>query len=136
MIVVDTGPIIAMINANDDRHAECAELLATVRGPLFLPEPLLGEIGYLLGTRCGPQAEAAFIRDTVSGAIEVVSLTRPDRARVADLIEKYGDLPLGTADASVIAVAERFGVKTVATLDRRHFTVVRPRHADAFTLLP
>ncbi|GAA5767182.1 hypothetical protein Aros01_03684 [Streptosporangium roseum] len=55
---------------------------------------------------------------------------------MSELVEVYADLPLGVVDASVIAVAERLGLTEVATLDRRHFTVVRPRHVDAFTLLP
>lgn len=136
MIVLDTGPIVAMVNADDNDHERCVRLLTTVPGRLLLPEPLLGEIGYLLGTRCGARAEAAFLRDTVDGPIEVISLTSSDRARVADLVEKYGDMPLGTADASVIAVAERFKVPDVATLDRRHFAVVRPLHLRGFNLLP
>ncbi len=55
---------------------------------------------------------------------------------MSDLVEMYANLPLGAADASVIAVAERLELAEVATLDRRHFTVVRPRHVNAFTLLP
>lgn len=125
-----------MVNANDDHHQQCADLLTRLPGRLLLPEPLLGEIGYLLGTRCGPQVEAAFLRDTVDGPIEVVSLTEPDRRRVADLVEEYADFPLGTADASVVAVAERFNLAQVATLDHRHFTVVRPRHVRALELIP
>src|SRR2546430_16869162 len=105
-------------------------------GRLLLPEPLLGEIGYLLGTRCGARAEAAFLRDTVDGPIEVVSLTGADRERAAELVEQYGDMPLGTSDASVVAVAERLNIASVATLDRRHFTVVRPVHVPVFQLLP
>jgi len=55
---------------------------------------------------------------------------------MADLVDQYADLPLGTTDAGVVAVAERLGLVEIATLDRRHFSVVRPRHASAFTLLP
>lgn len=55
---------------------------------------------------------------------------------MADLVVTYGDLPLGTTDASVVAVAERLKITDVATLDRRHFAVVRPNHVDALTLLP
>jgi len=55
---------------------------------------------------------------------------------MAELVEQYADLPLGTVDASVVATAERFGRPEVATLDHRHFTVVRPKHVQAFTLLP
>ncbi len=63
-------------------------------------------------------------------------MTAADYARMADLVVRYASLPLGTTDASVIAVAERLGLTEVATLDRRHFTVVRPKHVDALTLLP
>ncbi|HEY6747933.1 MAG TPA: PIN domain-containing protein [Mycobacteriales bacterium] len=66
----------------------------------------------------------------------MVDLTAADCARMAELVRRYGDLPLGTTDASVVAVAERLDVTEVATLDRRHFTVVRPRHTTALTLLP
>ena len=59
-----------------------------------------------------------------------------DLERMAELVGAYHDLPLGTVDASVVAVAERRGVTTIATLDRRHFGVVRPRHVDAFELVP
>lgn len=59
-----------------------------------------------------------------------------DFIRAADLVQQYGDLPLGTCDAMVAAVAERLGIIEVATLDHRHFTVIRPRHVDSFTLLP
>ncbi len=59
-----------------------------------------------------------------------------DWPRIADLVERYADLPLGTADASVVALAERFGATTIVTLDRRHFGVIRPRHCAAFALLP
>lgn len=65
-----------------------------------------------------------------------MELTSADYARMAELVEKYHDLPLGTSDASVIALAERLDVEEIATLDLRHFTVVRPRHVKAFTLLP
>lgn len=67
---------------------------------------------------------------------ECADLMPRDLARMADLVKAYGDLPLGGVDASVVAVAERLGISAVATLDRRHFTVVRPRHTDTFDLLP
>ena len=65
-----------------------------------------------------------------------MDLTAADYTRMADLVVRYASLPLGTTDASVIAVAERLGLTEVATLDRRRFTVVRPNHVDALTLLP
>ena len=89
----------------------------------------------MLYSRAGSRAEADFLRDVADGVYELVQYAA-DASRAADLIEQYSDLPLGTADASVVAVAERFRAVNVATLDRRHFSVVRPSHAAAFTLLP
>lgn len=70
------------------------------------------------------------------GDFQPVDLIAEDYRRAAELVQTYADLPLGTTDATVIALAERLGLTEVATLDRRHFTVVRPQHVSAFTLLP
>ncbi|HET9894096.1 MAG TPA: PIN domain-containing protein [Streptosporangiaceae bacterium] len=80
--------------------------------------------------------ESLFLRSLTDGAFTPVDLIPRDFARMADLVVTYGDLPLGTTDASVVAVAERLKITDVATLDRRHFAVVRPNHVDALTLLP
>ncbi|MCF4121275.1 PIN domain-containing protein [Antribacter sp. KLBMP9083] len=136
MIVVDTGPIVAAANRRDDHHRACVELLETHPGPLLLPSPLIAEIGYMLASRAGAAAEAGFLRDVADGVYEVVSVNDTDARRAADLVERYANLPLGTADAFVVAVAERFGVRQVATIDRKHFEIVRPAHVPAFTLLP
>jgi predicted nucleic acid-binding protein len=68
--------------------------------------------------------------------LQLAELTETDVSRMADLAERYADLRLGGTDASVIAIAERLGIYRIATFDRRHFTVVRPVHVEAFTLLP
>ena len=81
-------------------------------------------------------SEAAFLSSLAAPEIRVEHLDDRDIKRMAELVAQYADLPLGSVDASVIAVAERLGVTTVMTIDRRHFTVVRPSHVDAFTLLP
>lgn len=70
------------------------------------------------------------------GTFELVHTTLADLVRISELVRQYADFPLGVVDASVIAVAERFGVQRVATLDRRHFGVVRPSHVPALELLP
>jgi hypothetical protein len=80
--------------------------------------------------------ERAFIDQVAEGHLELENVTPIDLLRVGELIEQYGSLPLGAVDASVIAVAERHGAQCIATLDRRHFTVVRPKHTECFTLLP
>ena len=94
------------------------------------------EADYLIGTRLGVDAEARFLGDLSAGSLIAEPVAPSDWLRMAELVVAYRDLPLGAADASVITAAERLGIRQVATLDRRHFTVVRPRHVDALELLP
>ena len=104
--------------------------------PFLVPQLVVTEAAYLVGRILDPVAEASFIRNLADAPITFFSLEPDDLRRMADLMDTYADLPLGTVDAAVIATAERLGVTTIATLDRRHFHVVRPRHTAAFTLLP
>lgn len=101
-----------------------------------MPSPVLGEIGYLLQSRVGPQAEAAFLRSFGPDGFQIAELEADDLPRITELVETYLDLPLGIVDAAVIAIAERLDLTEIATVDRRHFSIVKPRHVNAFTLLP
>lgn len=103
---------------------------------LLLPPTVMAEVGYLLQTKVGTFAEVALLEAVATGSFELVNLTSDDVARVAELVSRYEDLPLGTTDASVSALAERLDVKEIATLDHRHFRVVRPNHVEGLTLLP
>ncbi|WP_227997226.1 type II toxin-antitoxin system VapC family toxin [Nocardia australiensis] len=135
MIVVDTGPIVALVNARDNHHAACRELLMNAPGPLLVPAPVLTEAAILLERRVGPVAELAFLRDVTEGTYTLVDTTVEDLERIRQLVDKYSDLPLGTVDASVVAVAERFPVTAVATLDRKHFSIVQSK-AGQLLLVP
>jgi predicted nucleic acid-binding protein len=77
-----------------------------------------------------------FLGDLAAGSFILEPVDAADMLRIAELVAQYRDLPLGTVDASIVAAAERLGVATVATIDRRHFGVVRPRHTPAFELVP
>ena len=101
-----------------------------------MPALVVTEVAYLIGARLGVNAEVRFLGDLAAGAFTVEPVHPSDWLRIAELVHRYRDLPLGTAGASVVATAERLGVTELATVDRRHFTVVRPLHAAAFTLLP
>ena len=136
MILVDTGPIVAAASKRDAYHAPCLDALSSLREPPLITPLVVMEVCYFLSTRATPTAEAAFLRSVAVGSFDLVNLTADDLERTAQLVERYGDLPLGAADASIVAVAERLGVRHVLTLDRRHFSIVRPRHVDAFELLP
>ena len=130
----DTGPLVAAIDRSDKHHARCAALLKSLDGPLLIPTTVIVEVCWLLEER--PDVEAAFLTSVATGEFQHITITAADLARTAELVRAYSDLPLGAVDASVIAVAERLQLTDVATLDRRHFTVVRPNHTTALNLLP
>jgi uncharacterized protein len=101
-----------------------------------VPALVITEAAYLIAARLGTDAEIRFLGDLAAGAFAVEPVVPADWLRIAELVSRYRDLPLGTVDTSVVATAERLGVTEVATVDRRHFGVVRPRHTKAITLLP
>jgi uncharacterized protein len=136
MLLCDTGVLLAAGNVKDQAHGACVGLLRRAEGPLLVPTPVLGEVGYLLQSRAGPQAEVTFLRSFGGEGFHVAELEDQDIGRVAELVEAYLDLPLGIADAAVIAIAERLRLGEIVTLDHRVFAVVRPSHARAFILLP
>jgi predicted nucleic acid-binding protein len=139
VIVVDTGPLLAAALTADASHQPCVELFASLRlnnERLILPPFVVTEVCYLLARSGGSKPEAAFVRSLATEDFTIAPVTPAWLERTADLVGQYADLPLGTVDASVVALAEQLGVAEIATLDRRHFSVVRPRHVDAFTLLP
>ena len=84
----------------------------------------------------GAASEAAFLRSFTTGELVMANLLEDDLERMAQLVEEYADFPLGGSDASLIAIAERRAITTILTTDRRHFAAVRPKHVEAFTLLP
>jgi predicted nucleic acid-binding protein len=103
---------------------------------LLVPSLVITEVTYLLATRLGWQPEVRFLGDLASGSFALEPVDPVDLLRMAELVAQYHDLRLGSVDASVVAAAERHSVKDIATLDHRHFGVVRPKHVATFRLLP
>lgn len=136
MLVVDAGVIVAAADRNDPHHTTCAQLLETDPGPLATSPMVVAEAAYLINRELGPTAEQALYTAIIDDAVLVESLGHSDWVRIRELVGQYRDLPLGGTDASIVALAERLNSTRVATLDRRHFTVVRANHVDALTLLP
>jgi hypothetical protein len=135
-VVVDTSVFVSAADTDEPRHGECADLLDRHGGELVVPAPVVPETAWLIEARLGPSAEVRFLRLVTSRRIDVVDLTVDDYERCVTLIERYADLGLGMVDASIVTVAENLGVTTLATLNDRDFRVVRPRHIDAFELIP
>jgi hypothetical protein len=139
VIICDTGPLVAAALINDDDHYACVELMTGLHlagRQILVPAPVVAEVGYMLAREATAAVEAAFLQSLADGDFVPVDLTTADYARMAELVNQYADLGLGTTDAAVISLSERLNLTEVATLDHRHFTVVRPRHVQALTLLP
>ena len=132
--VVDSGPLYAAADLDDSDHDEVLATLARDDLQLVVPTMVVAEVTYFIGSRLGAAAEAKFLTGLATVDVEAPSVA--DWPRIAELVERYADVPLGGTDASVIALAERLRTETIVTLDRRHFSAIRPAHCDALTLLP
>jgi predicted nucleic acid-binding protein len=132
--IVDAGPLLASIDRGDADHERCLAELFRADLDLVIPTLVVAEVTYFAAQRLGARTEAAFLRGLAS--FDIRAPLPEDWARIAELCEQYADFPLGGTDASVIALAERLETDVIITLDRRHFGAVRPRHVDAFRLLP
>lgn len=134
--VVDSSAVLALSLRGDPRHADVARAVAAHVGTLHLPDPVLLESSQLIAKRLGPSSEAAFIAGFARSPWRRVATTDGDLDRVVELIRRYADARLGFVDAAIVAIAERLAVTRIYTLDRRDFTLVRPRHVEAFEILP
>lgn len=134
-LVTDTGVVYAALVRSDRHHSACAGLLGSGQ-PVVIPNAVLVEAG-LLGFRRGqPRVADQLLGSVLDRSVELYDTDHEDHERIRDLMRQYADLPLDLVDATVVAVAERLEEDTIATLDRRHFSVVKPLHCEAFTLVP
>ena len=136
MLIVDSGVVVAATDLTDRQHQSCVALLEAEPGPFVTTAMVVAECAYLIQREMGAAVEVMLYQAILDKALLVEDLTARDWTRVQELVTRYADLPLGGTDASIIAIAERLGQTRVATLDRRHFTVIRPAHCDGFELVP
>jgi predicted nucleic acid-binding protein len=135
-LVLDTGPILALLDAGDPAHERSVAMIENVREDLVVPTCVLVEVDYWTRKLLGTESWDVFVEDVAEGAYRLEPLTLGDLERASELERAYANLDLGLVDASVIALCERLNEPKVATLDRRDFSVVRPRHCEALRLLP
>lgn len=124
------------MDRDDAWHARVRAWWLRSREDVLVPVMVLPEVAYLLGRRIGPEAELAFTRAIIDGEFVLEGLAPEDVERAAELMGIYIDTPLGLVDACVVAAAERLDIVNVLTVDRRHFSLVRPRHVPSLKLLP
>jgi len=137
-LLVDTGPLYALVDESDRHHCIVRDYLKDVDEVLVVPFSILPELCYLLGKYLGRRVEAQVVSSLAAGegGFRLENLTAGDLARSAELIDRYSDSKVGFVDTSLVAVAERLKITRVLTLDRRHFTMFRPNHCSAFEIVP
>ncbi len=132
MILCDTGALIAMVDATDKHHLAIKPF--ETQG-LLVPTSVLCEVDYFLCKYLGENTAKTFFERVVKNN-ELLTFDQLDLERVNQIRRYYQDLPLGFVDASIVALAERYRIRKVLTLDRRHFRVIKPLHLDYLELLP
>ena len=132
-MLVDAGPLVALIDAADAHHEDCVTALRAIRSPLVTVWPALTEAMYLLGSWRGQKALWSRLE---TGALLLASLDESDAPRMRELMEKFSDLAMDLADAALVRVAERENLTEIFTLDRRHFSIYRPGRRRRFAILP
>lgn len=135
-VLVDTGILYAMADIDDDWHKPIKVFLKTTKDILIVPITVLPEICYLLNTHLGHEAERRLISSIIQGELRIEGLTNDDFRRSFQLLETYSDANIGFVDASMVAIAERLNIRRILTTDRKHFSIIRPRHCLIFNLLP
>jgi uncharacterized protein len=133
-VLVDAGPLVALIDAGDAYHDVCVTALKTIRDPLITVWPAFTEAMSLLNESW--HGQKALWSRVESDALTLAHLDAVDAPRMRELMEKYRDLPMDLADAALVRVAEREGLSRIFTVDRRHFSVYRPGRRRRFAILP
>ena len=134
MMLVDTGPLVALLHADDQNHARCVKALRSLQEPLGTVWPVLTEAMYLFNFSW--EAQAALWEMIVTESVTILPLDREDAPRMRELMRKYRDLPMDMADAALVRVAERENLRRIFSLDRRGFTVYRPEKLGRFSIIP
>jgi predicted nucleic acid-binding protein len=133
-VLVDAGPLVALIDRSDPYHQDCREALADIDDRLGTVWPAFTEAMYLL--RPSARAQRALWDMLVVGGVELIELGIDDCPRMRELMWKYRDLPMDLADAALVRVAERERIRRVFTVDRRDFEIYRPYRLGRFEILP
>jgi predicted nucleic acid-binding protein len=132
-VLVDTGPLLAIIDKSDESHIACVKELSKMKDDLFTVWPVVTELMHLLNNiPMGQEAAWALIRREIS----LIEQSDKDVPRIQELMMKYGDLPMDLADAAIVRAAEEKNIRTIFTTDKRDFSIYRPKHTAIFKIIP
>jgi uncharacterized protein len=134
--ILDTSFLFALTDQSDRNHQRVLAIAQSANEKLVLPVAVLPEICYLIASRLGHNAMRRFVASMTPDAVQVEPTTTEDLIRVRQILEKYADNQLDFTDAAIVAMAERLAINRVYTLDRRDFSILRPKHCDYFELFP
>ena len=134
-ILVDAGPILAILNRNDTHHIACAQIIEALDCPFYTTLAVITEAMYLLHARVGWVAQEALWRMILRGDLLLEHPSPQDLVRMSALMDKFSDRPMDFADASLVALAERLGLTRVFTVDRADFSTYRIGGKQAFTII-
>lgn len=135
-MIVDTSALLAFFDTDEPDHEAVSTVLTEAAEPLVVSPYVVAEVDYLVATRLGVGPELAVLRELAGGAWDLAAVGLADLTRIVSVIEQYADQAIGVADASNVVLAERYQTTTVATLDHRHFHVLRPLAGGHFTVVP
>ena len=136
-MIVDTSALLAYFDSAEPDHEAVSGTIDQSNEPLVVSPYVVAELDYLVATRAGVEAELKVLREFAGGAWEMAAFGVPDDLeQVASVIKKYRDQNIGVADASNVVLADRYHTRTIATLDRRHFEVLRPMRGGRFSVVP
>jgi hypothetical protein len=136
LILLDTSGLLSAIDRSQRQHDACAAIVTTARRPMVLSPFVLAELDSLLATTVGASAQNALLEEVERGAYRLEQFAAADIAAARRVIERYADLNVGLADASLVVLAKRYGTRDVLTLDERHFRPMRTLDGRRFRLLP
>lgn len=136
MIVLDTSGLLAALFTDQRRHQECAAALRRAQPPFLLTPFVLAELDYLVGKLAGVSVEVELLAEVAAGAYDLVPFGAAEVEECRALIERFSDLEIGLADASVVVTARRFGARDALTLDEKHFRVLPGPGSLPLRLLP
>ena len=136
MILVDTSGLLAALDESQRYHRECSEVLEKAAQPFLLSPFVLAELDYLLARHIGQEAQMSLLGEVARNAYQLEPFNAADVAGARKIVEKYADLEIGLADASIGLLAERHQINEVLTLDLRHFRSMRIGGRRRFKVLP
>jgi predicted nucleic acid-binding protein len=135
-VIVETSALLAFFDRDEPDHAAVSRILADASEALVLSPYVVAEVDHLVATRHGVPAELKVLKELAGGAWELATIDAADLERASSVVKRHADQGIGIADASIVVLADRYRTRTILTLDRRHFDLLRPLGGGRFTVLP